>query len=156
MAGVPEIHCCKKEEPDYSPASHFLESPVRRIHSAADDAELASRHLLAQQIVFREVYLLVKTFQFVKSPLIEKHEHPGAERLMQAGQVLEKIVAEINAFIEPVTFAANDIRGDAMKALLLCQFDGAPDQRIRGRFDIGVDEEHVMSVGPRRSGIAAD
>ncbi len=44
------------------------------------------------------MYLFVKAFQFVEAPLIEKHEHAGAERLMQPGQVLKEIVAQINTF----------------------------------------------------------
>jgi hypothetical protein len=156
MAGVPEIHRGEEEKPDYASAAHFLKPPIGRIHSSANDTKLASSHLLAQKVVFGEVYLFVKTLQFVKAPFIEKHEHAGAEWLMQAGQVLKEIVAEINPFIEPVALAANDIRGNAMQVFLLRQFDSSADQGIRRGFDIGVDEEYVVSVGQSRSGVAAD
>jgi hypothetical protein len=47
MAWVPEIHGGKQEEPDHTQVSHFLKSPVRGVNASANDAELASRHLLA-------------------------------------------------------------------------------------------------------------
>ena len=47
MAGIPEIHRGKEEEPDYTQVSHFLKSPVRGVNASTNDAELAPRHLLA-------------------------------------------------------------------------------------------------------------
>jgi hypothetical protein len=70
--------------------------------------------------------------------------------------MLEEVVAEINSFIEPVSFTANDVRRNAMEMLILCEFHGSPDQRIRGWFDIGIDEEDVWGVGEGSTGIAAD
>jgi len=102
------------------------------------------------------VHLLVKTIEFIKTSLIEKHEHARAERLVQPGQMLEEVVAEINSFIEPVALTANNVRRNTMKMLILCEFYGSPDQRIRGRFDIGIDEEDVLGGSERSTGIAAD
>ena len=47
MAGVPEIHRGKQEQPDHTQVSHFLKSPVRGVNASANNPELASRHLLA-------------------------------------------------------------------------------------------------------------
>jgi len=74
---------------------------------------------------------------------------------MQPGQMLEEVVAEINSFIEPVAFTADDVRRNTMEMLILCEFNGAPDQRIRSWLDIGIDEEDVLGVSERSAGIAA-
>ena len=63
---------------------------------------------------------------------------------MQPGEVLEGVVAEIDGLIEPVALAADNICGNAMEVLFLCQLKRAPDQRIRGGLDIGVDEQYVL------------
>ena len=102
------------------------------------------------------MHLLVKTIEFIKTSLIEKHEHARAERLVQPGQMLEEVIAEINSFIEPVALTANNVCRNTMKMLILCEFYGSPDQRIRGRFDIGIDEEDVLGGSERSTGIAAD
>src|SRR5579863_7518251 len=156
MAWVPEIHCGKQEEPDHAQVSHFLKSPVGGVNASANDAELVSRHLLAQKIVLRKVHFLVKAIEFIKTPLIEKHEHARAERLMQPGQMLEEVVAEINSFIEPVALTADDVRGNTMEMLILCEFHGPPDQTIRSWFDIGINKEDVLGVSERSPGIAAE
>jgi hypothetical protein len=75
---------------------------------------------------------------------------------MQPGQMLEEVVAEINSFIEPVALTADDVRRNTMEMLILCEFHGPPDQRIRGWFDIGIDEEDVLGVSYRSAGIATD
>ncbi len=66
----------------YAPVAHLLQPPVRGPHSSAYNPELASSHLFAQKVVLGEVYLLMKSAQFVEALLIEKHEHARTERMM--------------------------------------------------------------------------
>jgi hypothetical protein len=60
IAWVPVVHRGFQKQPSYPQMSHFLEAPVRRINSAANNPEPFSLHLLAEQIILGECHLLMK------------------------------------------------------------------------------------------------
>jgi len=156
MALVAVIQRGCEKELDHSQASHLLKAPVCGIHASANDSKLASGNLLAQKVVFRKVNLFVKAGKLIEAPLVEKHEHSGAEGLMQTGKVLKQVVAEVDGFINPVALTADNVGGNAMEIFTLGQFHGPPDERVRAGLDIGIDEEYELGVGQGSSGIAAD
>ena len=106
---------------------HLLKAAIGRVHSSADNSKLAARNLLAQQIVFGELCPFVEPAQFLKFFPIEQHEHAGGERLVQARQVLEAVVARVQRLVGPGALAANNVGGHAMQLLLLRQLDRAPN-----------------------------
>ena len=153
---VPVIHGGFQEQPAHTQVSHLLEAAVGGVDDAADDAEALPLHLLAEQVVFGEENLLVKSTELAEFFQVEQHEHSGSEGMMETGQVLEEIVGRVKKFVDPVAVAAQDVRGDTVKLLALGEFDGAThDGRMR-QFDIGIEKENVGALGVRSSQVAAN
>src|SRR5208283_2485341 len=65
---VPVVHCRLQEQPAHAQMSHLLEPAVSGVDTAADDAKSFALHLLAEQIIFGEGYLLVKSPKFPELP----------------------------------------------------------------------------------------
>jgi len=152
---IPVVHRDSQEEPADAQMSHLLEAAVGRIDSAADDGEALALNLLAEQIVLGIQDLLVKSTKLAESIQVEKHEHSCGEGMVEAGEVLEEIVARIKQFVDPITVAAQDVRGNAMKLLALGQFNGAAKYRRMSQFDVSVEKENIVALRAGRAKIAA-
>src|ERR1700731_2902215 len=115
-----------------------------------------SRHLLAEQVVFGEGNLLIKSAQFAKFLRVEQHEHAGSEGPMPTRQVLKQIVAGVKQLVHPASVATQDICSYAMQVLALGEFHGATEHGRMCQFDIGIEKEHIPRIGEGRAVIAAD
>src|SRR5579864_205749 len=58
---------------------HIAETPVSSVDASRDDAEPAPGNFFAEKVVFRIKRAFIETAQAVKSALLKKHEHAGAE-----------------------------------------------------------------------------
>src|SRR5271169_2422540 len=136
--------------------SHFLEPAVGGVNAAADDTEALPFHLLTEQVVLGKQDLFVKSAEFAESLQIEQHEHSRGEGMMQAGEILEQIVACVEQLVDPTAFVAKDVRSDTMKLLALGQFYGAANQGRVCQFNVGIEKENVGAVGMGGAQVAAD
>jgi hypothetical protein len=102
---VPVVHCSFQEQPSHAQMSHLPESAVRRVNAAADDPKAFTLYLLAEQIIFGEGHLLVKSAELPELFHLKQHEHSRSKRMMQARQVLKEVVANIEQLIDPATIA---------------------------------------------------
>jgi hypothetical protein len=152
---VPVVERRGQEKSRNAQVPHLLEAAIGRINAATHDPEFAARHLLAQMVVLGKVDLLVKSSELVKAPLFEKHEHSGAEGMVQAGKILKQIIAGVEELVGETPLAAKYVGGDTMQFLALCQFDGTAHQRRAGRFDVSIKEKHIGRVGEVSAGVPA-
>ena len=76
------VQCSVQEQAHQLEVPHFFEPAVCSFYGAAHDSKLASLYLLAEEVVFRVQYLLVKSSQRIEASSVEKHEHAGAERFV--------------------------------------------------------------------------
>src|SRR5580658_733946 len=76
--------------------------------------------------------------------------------MVNARKILKEIVARVKHLVDPVPFAAKDIRSDAVKLLALGGFDGAAYHGGVRQFDIGIEKENVIALGLGRAQVAAD
>ena len=136
--------------------AHLLEAAVRGVDTATNDPEAFSLHLLAEQVVFGEGDLLMKSTEFSELLPVEQHEHSRGKRMVQARQVLKEVEARVEQFVNPVTIAAKDVGRHTMKLFALSQFDGASKHRRMREFDIGIEKQNVSALGVGCSQIAPD
>src|SRR5580704_4272091 len=120
--------------------SHLLEAAIGGVDATADDAETFAVDLLAEQVVLGKENLFVKSSEFAEFFHVEQHEHARGERVVEAREVLEAIVAGVKQLVDPTASAAKDVRSHAMKLLALSQFDGAANNRSVCQFDIGIEK----------------
>ncbi len=153
---IPVVHRDSQEEPADAQMSHLLEAAVGCIDPSADDGEALAINLLAEQVVLGIQDLLVKSTKLSEFIQVEKHEHSCGEGTVDAREVLEEIVARVKQFVDPITVAAQDIRGNAMKLLALGQLNGAAKYRRMSQFDVSVEKENVVALRPGRAQISAN
>jgi hypothetical protein len=102
--------------------THFLEAAIGGEDAARNNRKPAALYLLAQVIILGEKNFRIEAAESIEARLLEEHEHTGAEGLVQARQILEEVVADVESFIEPAAVAANDVRGHALQIFLLGGF----------------------------------
>jgi hypothetical protein len=125
---VPIVERRRQEQPRDVKMSHLLEATIRGVDAAADNPEFASCHLLTQVIVLGKMHLLTEPTEFIEALFLEKHEHPSAEGMVQAGQILENIVAGVEKPICEAAIATQNVCGDAVEFLPLRQVERTPYQ----------------------------
>src|SRR6267154_5591332 len=119
--------------------SQLLEPAVGRVDSPANDRESLPLHLLAKEIVLGKENLLVKSAEVAEFSCVEQHEHSGGEGMMEAGEILEHIIAQVEQLVDQIAVAAENVRGHAMKLLALGQFHGTANEGRMCQFNVGVE-----------------
>jgi len=149
------VECCSKEEQEDAQVAHLLEAAIGGVDAAADNLEFAARDFLAQKIILGKHGLLVETAEFMEALAIEHHEHPGGERLVETGEVLEKVASPVKDLVGEAALA-EDVRRRKMQVLRLHLFQAVADQRVVGEFDVGVEKQNIGRGGQRCAAIAPD
>src|SRR5258708_40284833 len=76
--------------------------------------------------------------------------------MKQPGEVLEKVVAHVEQFVDPAAAAAQDVRGHTMELLALSQFHGAEHHRRVRELDIGIQKQNIGALGMSSAQVADD
>jgi len=134
---------------------HLLEAPVRCVNTSADDSEALTPHLLGEQIVFGEEYLLVKSAKLAEFFHVEQHKHSRGEGMMEAREILKSIVAQVEQLVDPAAVSAKNVRCYTMKLFTLRQFHGAANHGRVCKFDIGIEKENINALGLSRAQVAS-
>ncbi len=109
------VQCGVQEQAYQLEVSHFFEPAVGSLYGAAHDSKVAPRHLLAQQVIFRIQYLLVKSSKRVESSPVEEHVHACAERFVKARELLHEVIAVVECPIPGRALGAHNVCGNAVK-----------------------------------------
>ena len=75
--------------------SHLLEAAVRCVDATPNDPKALSLHLLREQVVLGKENLLVKSAKLAECFHVEQHKHSRGEGMMEAREILESIVAQV-------------------------------------------------------------
>ena len=75
--------------------SHLLEAAVRCVDATPDNPKALSLHLLREQVVLGKENLLVKSAELAEFFHVEQHKHSRSEGMMEAREILESIVAQV-------------------------------------------------------------
>src|SRR5690349_6617762 len=112
---VPEIERGPEKQPGHTCVPHFPEATIAGVDPAPNDGEPVSPDLLAQVVIFGKKNARVKPAKRIETRFLEQHKHAGAEGTVQAGEILKKIVGDVQGFIEQTAIAAKDVGSEAFQ-----------------------------------------
>lgn len=113
--------------------------------STGNHGEFCARYFSAEQVVFRNESFLIKPAESLKRLPIKKHEHAAAERAVQAGQLLHRVVSDKQQADPRIQADTADIGRRTMEPFTFCRLQRPANESGIVDLDVGVQEKQVAT-----------